>query len=214
MIDREMDELALLWSEAAALPEEEQIARSVAARVGWRAQMLRYADFVAAVGIAAGVALLVLTEGGGGALGISGLMLVLATGWSTWKRQKLWEIETSAAAGGGAALLASAAASTRARLKRTNFSLLAVPLGVILGLWFGVGLHQPNMESLSELVAYAQAHAGRTVVTVGIVALLLVWLLHSRRSLRRELQRIDALRRDYDDEASYGSPEKPGFSIN
>lgn len=202
MVEREMDELALLWTQEGA-PEEEQeqqLVRRLAERVGWRARLFRYADFGAAIAIAGGIALLVLMDGAG-ATGLSALLLVGAIGWTSWKRQALWDAEMSVGIGGGESMLDAARKSSEARLRRTNVSLIALLPAFALSLWFGFGLYEPNMDSLSELSAYMRADLERTILAFGGVALLFGWLLHSRRRLLRELRRIEAVREEYREEA-------------
>ncbi|HEY0113087.1 MAG TPA: hypothetical protein VGB59_08025 [Allosphingosinicella sp.] len=196
MIEREIDDFTLLWTEEVG-SEEEQIVRKLAGRIGLRAQLLRYADYGIALAVSGGIALLVLTDGSG-ATALSALLLVLAMGWSTWKRQALWEVEMNVAAAGGEALLEKAEASGRARLKRTNVSLSALMPAFLLSLWFGARLYHPELDSLAELQAYlrgvpVRAFAGAGIVLIGLFA----FLLRSRRSIAGELQRIGELRDEY-----------------
>ncbi|HEX8667103.1 MAG TPA: hypothetical protein VF727_01865 [Allosphingosinicella sp.] len=201
MIEAEMDDLALLWREETP-GEDEQLVQTLARRVGWRARLLRHADRGAAIVIAAGVALLVLTEGGQ-ATAASGLLVVLAVGWATWKRHALWDVELSLAAPTSEAFLAEAARSTTARLKRTGIALLSLGPAVLLALLFGARLKHPDIDTLAEVWAFAVGDVARTGTFLAIIGFLFAHLIYSRKALRRELRQIEALASEYREEVSH-----------
>jgi hypothetical protein len=201
MIDTDMDDLALLWREESPA-EDDRLVQTLARRVGWRARLLRHADRGAALILAAGVALLVLTKGGQ-ATAASGLLIVLAVGWSTWKRHALWDVELSIGAPTSEAFLADAARSTAARLKRTQFGIYSLIPALFLGGLFGARLKHPEIDSLGELWAYVTGDFGWTATFAAIAAVLMAHLFYTRNALRRELRRIEGLVSEYREEGSF-----------
>lgn len=200
MIEQEMDDLALLWTEEAAPQGEEALAQELARGIGWRRRLMRYADLGGAVAVAAGLAMLALMSGAA-STAVSGLIIVLALGWLTWKRQAYWELERSLEGANREELLANAAGLTRARLKRTNLSLIAMAPTFLLGLYFGYGLADPEVDTLAELVAIAEYRGVQTVVLLAILVAMIGYLLQVRASLRRELRNIEQLGAAYGEEA-------------
>ena len=200
MMEREMDDLALLWMEEAAPDGEEALVQELARGIGWRGRVMRYADLGGAVAIAAAVAMLVLMSGAA-STAASGLIIVLALGWLTWKRQAYWELERSMEGANRAELLANAAGMTRARLKRTNLSLVAMAPTFLVALFFGYGLAEPEIDTLAEIADIAMRRGAETVVLLAILGAFIGYLLQVRASLRRELRNITDLGIAYSEEA-------------
>lgn len=200
MIEREMDDFALLWREEAAPEGEEALVQELARGIGWRGRLMRYADLGGAVAIAAAVAMLVLTSGAA-STATSGLVIVLALGWLTWKRQAYWELERGLEGANREELLANAAGMTRARLKRTNLSLFAMAPTFLLALFFGYGLKEPEVDTLSEFLAVAVIRGVETVLVLAFLGAVIGYLVQVRASLRRELRNIQQLGAAYSEEA-------------
>ena len=202
MIEREMNDLALLWTQEAVPEGEERLVQELARTVGWRGRVIRYADYAAALAIGGAVALIVLLKGTG-TTAASGLMIVLVLAWLTAKRQALWELERTMDGAGREALLANAARITSARLKRTNLSLAAIVPAFVIAMWFGYGMANPELDTVQEMVAVVIRRAERTALQFAFLAALVGYLVHARAALRRELRNIEDLGLAYREEASF-----------
>jgi hypothetical protein len=193
----EADELALLWAEVAE-PEEERLVETLARRASWRGRLLQYADLGGAIALAGGVAVVVLKEGGE-LTAVSGLLLILALAWQTWKRSTLWDVELSAA-GNRELFLADAEKAAAARLKRTELSILLLLPVSLAAMWFALALFG-GADSFAGALGEAMARSRQTAIFIGIVAALFAHLFIARGRLRAELRRIAELARLYGEAA-------------
>lgn len=185
----EADELALLWAEVAE-PEEERLVETLARRASWRGRLLQYADLGGAIALAGGVAVVVLKEGGE-LTAVSGLLLILALAWQTWKRSTLWDVELGAA-GNRELFLADAERAALARLKRTELSMIVLLPVSLAAMWFALALFG-DADGFAGAIGEAIARPRQTTLFIAIVAALFAHLFIARRRLRAELRRIAEL---------------------
>jgi hypothetical protein len=200
MTDLDLDRLGDVWRQQPDPAEMKRLQRS-AALVSRRARLARVVDIGAALGLAAVVILLVLSNPKVGTFLIGGAVLLVLLG-SNIRLRNLRQIELRSLSGSTEDMLDQTIERIETTIKYNRFLLIiAVPATLVGGLFmtmvgrdlisvFGTTLRSPNMRVVG-LAAFA-----------GVIAYLLV----SIRRNRRELGRLRAMRESYRQEREKSAP--------
>lgn len=200
MTDLDLDRLGDVWRQQPDAAEMKRLQRS-AALVSRRARLARVVDIGAALGLAAVVILLVLSNPKVGTFLIGGAVLLVLLG-SNIRLRNLRQIELKSLSGSTEDMLDQTIERIETTLKYNRFLLIiAVPATLVGGLFmtmvghdlisiFGTALRSPNMR----------------VVGLAAFAGVIVYLLVAIRRNRRELGRLRAMRESYRQEREKSAP--------
>jgi hypothetical protein len=195
----DLDEFAALWhSEPDPLEQEQMQAYARAARR--RGKLLGYLD-------AAWAALVFTILLGGVFVSPSpltiaiGLPLMLATIWLSWKRRQMRQMARTLNTSTPEAFVASSLANARANLRRVTISVASIPFLVPVALAFKVSMRTGGgpQEIWEALLLWT--HTIRAPITLVVLLTIAAFSLRSRRRIKREMRRLEGLRRGYEAEA-------------
>jgi hypothetical protein len=204
----EFDEFAALWQSETDPGEQAQM-QAYARAARRKGRLLGLVDYA--------VAFLIIT------VSLSGLfishtpltlaataVIVIATVYLTWKRRQIRQMARTLNTADQQAFRESSIQIARANLRRVMFSLSTIPFLVPLALTWKVSVRTGGgpQEVVDAFIAWTQTiRAPITIVLLLIVAGL---SLRSRRKLKREIERLESLRRGYEREADQDSAEGEG----
>ncbi|HEX8583415.1 MAG TPA: hypothetical protein VF680_03285 [Allosphingosinicella sp.] len=195
----DLDEFAALWhSEPDPLEQEQMQAYARAARR--RGKLLGYLD-------AAWAALVFTILLGGVFVSPSpltiaiGLPLMLATIWLSWKRRQMRQMARTLNTSTPEAFVASSLANARANLRRVTISVASIPFLVPVALAFKVSMRTGGgpQEIWEALLLWT--HTIRAPITLVVLLTIAAFSLRSRGRIKREMRRLEGLRRGYEAEA-------------
>jgi hypothetical protein len=195
----DLDEFAALWhSEPDPLEQEQMQAYARAARR--RGKLLGYLD-------AAWAALVFTILLGGVFVSPSpltiaiGLPLMLATIWLSWKRRQMRQMARTLNTSTPEAFVASSLANARANLRRVTISVASIPFLVPVALAFKVSMRTGGgpQEIWEALLLWT--HTIRAPITLVVLLTIAAFSLRSRHRIKREMRRLEGLRRGYEAEA-------------
>ncbi|MFN3388847.1 MAG: hypothetical protein ACK40O_07920 [Allosphingosinicella sp.] len=198
MNDRDLQELAALWQEPDAA--EQEALQALAQKVKRKGKLLGYVDAAFFILLAIGLVLAVAARPSPAMLAIA-IPMLLATMVVTWKRRTIRQMSKTLETADRKAFLDSSVRIATGNLRRATLSLTFMPVGIILAILFKIAMrNQGRIED--PLGALAQwAVSTRGLVTMAIMAVIVAFLLRSRRRIKAELRRLKALRDDYAEEA-------------
>jgi hypothetical protein len=195
----DMDEFAALWQEGPE-PEEREQMDALARAARRQGRLLAYGDIAWFVLLVGGSLFAALMAPGPVTTAFA-LVLLVATVWLTWKRRIIRQMSRTLDTTDRQAFLASSVRNARADLRRVTLSMIVFPLLVPVALLMkvafrtGADISQP-LEILGNWV-----QSTRGVVTLILLSLVLAWTERSRRRIKRELRRIEELKKAYAEEA-------------
>jgi hypothetical protein len=195
----DFDEFAALW-QGEPDPAEQAQMEADARRARRRGRLLGFVDVAL-------IALIVL----GTVLGTtiaphpmtiaSGLILVVATLWLTWKRRSLRQLAATLNTSDPAAFVASSIRNARSNLRRATLGLFLLPPFLVVATVFRALLKNGGRldQLLGGIIEWAASPRGALILL--IATLMMMRLFHSRRRLRTELRRLVGLRAEYEEES-------------
>ena len=190
------EEFADLWQESG---DSDRAALEALARKARRqARLLGYADAALLVLICGGTLITMLMSPQPATIAAAILIIFLIT-WLTWRRRRLRQMATTLDTNSRDAFLESSIRIANANLRRVNLSLGFLPFAILAGLvarfvFQGGGHLEHPLASAAE---WGTSPKGMIALTIFV--LLFVRTNRSRKRLRAELQRLEQLRRDYED---------------
>lgn len=191
----EVDEFAALWQSGPDLLDQEQM-EAYARAARRRGRLLDYIDYLTAVAV---VVMIV----GGSFISTSPLTLavavplMVAVTWITYKRRRLRQMTRTLNTSGRAAFIESSLRNARANLRRNTVGLAAMPFVVPVALAFKVSLRTGGgpAEVWEAFLLWTQTvRAPLTLLGMIIIA---AFALRSRRKIKSEMRRLEALRKGY-----------------
>jgi len=195
----DLDEFAALWhSEPDPLEQAQMQEYARAARR--RGKLLGYLDTAWAV------LLFIILVGGvfvsPNPLTIAiGLPLMLASIWLTWKRRQMRQIARTLNTSTPEAFVASSLANARANLRRVTISLALLPFVVPVALAFKVSIRTGGGPQEVWEAFLLWTHTIRAPITLLVLLIMVAFSLRSRFRIKREMRRLEGLRRGYEIEA-------------
>ncbi|HEX9947847.1 MAG TPA: hypothetical protein VGA98_09935 [Allosphingosinicella sp.] len=195
----EFDELAELWQdELDPLEQARMEANARAARR--RGRLYDYLEYFL------GIALVAIFVAGSfitaSPLTIAvGVPLMIGITWLTWRRRALRQMARTLNTSDRAAFIESSLHYARANLRRNTIGLVSIPLLVPMALAFKVSLRTGGgpHEVWQALLQWSQTP--RAAITILLLTILGGFTVLSRRKIRREIRRLEQLRRGYELEA-------------
>jgi hypothetical protein len=195
----DLDEFAALWHSGPDPLEQEQM-QAYARAARRRGKLLGYLD-------AAWAALVFTILLGGVFVSPSpltiaiGLPLMLATIWLSWKRRQMRQMTRTLNTSTPEAFVASSLANARANLRRVTISVASIPFLVPVALAFKVSMRTGGgpWEVWEALLLWT--HTIRAPITLVVLLTIAAFSLRSRRRIKREMRRLEGLRRGYEAEA-------------
>lgn len=191
------DDLADLWQD----PDDgdRKAFEALARRARRRGRLLGYAD----------IGLVILLVGGllpslfmtvNPTTIAAAIVLLVATLWLSWTRRRLHQMAATLNTSSPAAFLESSVVNATANLRRVNLSLVLLPPLLAMGIVFkGSQRSEGGIDQLLQGI-WEWANTPRAMIALGIIFLLALSLVRSRRRLRAELSRLESLRQDYEEE--------------
>jgi hypothetical protein len=134
--------------------------------------------------------------------------LVAATVWLTWKRRKMRQMNATLNTGSRDDFLGSSIRIANANLRRVTLSIAFFPVMVGLALVFNLVRRGHFAHPLLAIGEWA--HSYRGMISLTGVAVVLAFTIRSRRRVKAELRRLEALRADYDEEGRRETAEREG----
>lgn len=192
------DDLADLWQ-----GEEEgdrEAFEAMARRARRRGRLLGYADIGLFVLLVGTVLSSIFMSPNPTSL-VVGVLLLITTIWVSWTRRRLRQMSRALDTSDPAGFLESCVANARANLRRVKITLFTVPLFTVLAAVFkGSQRSRGGLEDLPRGML-EWASQGRAMIVLAVISLIFLSVLWSRRRLLVELRRLEALRRDYEEES-------------
>jgi len=198
MTDPDLRNLAALWQHSDGT--EQELTADLVRKAKLKARLLGYADLALAVLLVTATVLGVLLKPGV-PTAIFALLLIAATLWLGWKRRGLRQMALTLDATDRHSFIESAVKLATANLRRVSLSLYVLPLFIALPILFKLSYRHGGHPDLILAALGDLAVSTRGMVIAGLVAIAVAALIRSRRRIRAELGRLDALQRTYRDEA-------------
>jgi len=203
MTDPELERLALLWRRTD--PAEQAMFEKVARRARLRARLIGYGDLVLFVVIFILLSVVVLRHWSPTSVAMALAILAVIT-WFNWRRRLYREQARTIDTSERQSFLDTSITSARARLRALLLGLyLTLPL-MLLTILFLISAE----EGIS--LDAAMAHLpGRLQSRRGLVFLLcfllpVIWAIPVRRRIKAEIERLESLKRDYEEEGRLDEP--------
>lgn len=198
MTQPDFDELARLWTQEG--PEEERLLRALACKAERRAKALRYAELGMGAMLILAVLVAFFVDAAPATLIVGGLTVaaILWAGWRRHYRQAAALAEESSRE----AMLETAARRGRSKLKRSAAGLALLVPGFLLGALFKYSIHNGGRIGGfpgAFLASVTNGGWGTAGMLLLVAAFACLWRAH--RALRREVGRLEQLRRAYRAEA-------------
>ncbi len=196
MNDFDFDHLGDVWRQPPDRAELEALMRSAEA-VRHRARWGNLIDVASALVVAGVVLFLALLNPEQDTLVVGGGAILILT-YSQYRQRRLRQEELRSLTGTVEEMLDQSIARIEARVRRTRFSLGALPAGFIIGLIFSYSADNPVS---GDLVRRLSAESGFGAVILGVTTLVVIVAAFSlMRAIRRatnELVRLNSLRDAY-----------------
>lgn len=199
MTGPDLDELAALW-QGDPDPVEQARMEKLAAKARRRGRLYDYIEY------ATGIALVAIFVAGS-FIAASPVTIALAVPlmigvtWLTWRRRALRQMALTLNTSDRGAFIESSLRNARRNLRRNTIGLAFIPLLVPLSVAFKISVRTgggPD-EVWQALVQWAQTP--RAAITVVALTILAGFCFRSRFKIRREIGRLETLRRGYEQEA-------------
>jgi hypothetical protein len=199
------EEFADLWQD----PDnaEQEAFEALARRARRQGRMLAYMDVTLAVLLVGGSILGTLMSPSPPTMAAA-LGLVAATLWLTWKRRKMRQMTKSLNTGGRADFLGSSIRIANANLRRVTLTIAFFPVIVGSALIFKLTIRNGGHLEHPILAVEEWAHSYRGMFQLAVIGVILALTFRSRRRIRAELRRLEALRADYDEESRHERAER------
>ncbi|TFI59225.1 hypothetical protein E2493_05095 [Sphingomonas parva] len=194
--DLDLEKLAELWNEPDASTAEDVDA--LARRARREARLMGWADTALAVIIVGSLVLGAMMKPSL-PVAAGALLTIVMTLWLNWKRRNFRQINRTLAAATRTDFLESSIRLARTRLRRATFSLITFPPAILAALLYRVSTKGEIDHPVIAIVKWAASLRG--MVALGLLVLLFLWMLRSRRRQRDELRRLEEIHRDYAEEA-------------
>lgn len=204
MTDPDLQELAQLWQQQDAAEMEKL--QLLARRARRRGRLLAYADWALAI-VLVGGCLFALVGSKGSLTTISAILLLVLTVLLTWQRRKLRQMASGLDTADRQAFIKSSVRSARANLRRVTLSIIALPPFVIVALLLTKSARLGGRPFDPGQILLAWAQSTRGMISLAIFALIIGLSVRSILRIRRELRRLESLRRAYEDENHAAGPE-------
>jgi hypothetical protein len=198
MTDPELERLASLWREPD--PAEQAVFERMARKARLQARLTARSDIALAIATAILLSLALWRHPNPVAIAL-GLVLYAAMLWLNWKRRALRRMDALDGSAGRQAFLDSAIGSARLKLRNIRLSYYAAIPFLLLGSLFLMTAREAM--GIEAAIAYFPAWVAtrRGLGFVAMFALVAVWLLYVRRRIRKEIARLETLKRAYEEEA-------------
>jgi HAMP domain-containing protein len=203
MIDPELQELSELWRQPD--PAEAEKFRALARRARRRGRFLGYADWALAIVLVGGSFMLLASPGP--VTTVAAILLLVATIWLTWQRRRLRQMASTLDTVDRQSFIESSVRSARANLRRVTLTVIALPPLVIIALLAKMSARRGGYVSDPGQVLLAWAQSPRGMISLAIFALILALSFRSILRIRRELRRLESLRRAYEEECQAAGRE-------
>ncbi len=195
----DFDEFAELWQDEPApleLARMEADARSARRR----GRLYDYLEYVLGVGFVAIFVVGSFVATSPVTIAVA-LPLIAVVTWLTWRRRALRQMAQTLDTSDRGAFIESSLRYARANLRRNTIGLAFLPFAVPIALAFKVSLRTGGgpFEVWRALVEWA--HTPRAAITIVLLTIIGGFTLRSRRKIRREIDRLEKLRRGYELEA-------------
>jgi FtsH-binding integral membrane protein len=197
MTDPELQQLAELWQRPDAAEAEKFAA--LARRARRQGRYLAYADWALAV-LLVGGSLFALFASHGPLTTVAAVLLLVATVFLTWQRRKLRQMASTLDTADRQGFIESSVRSARANLRRVTLSVVALPPLVVVALLAKMSLRRGGQVSDPGRVLLDWAQSPRGMISLAVFALLIALSLRSILRIRKELSRLETLRRAYEEE--------------
>jgi hypothetical protein len=194
----EYSELAALWSAPPRQEEQRELER-LARRTPSLARLGQWGELAVGL-ILAGIISASIVLHLGAATALTGSLILLLLGWSSWKRHHLGNIALLIDGQDRLSFVQSSLRAKEAELNRSALGLALILPGTLLMMLLGFSLREgeANGGALAFLWTVLSTPRGLTAAAFLLCAVLLLSLSHIR--LQGELVRLRALRDDYADE--------------
>ncbi|HEY0028573.1 MAG TPA: hypothetical protein VGC35_11960 [Allosphingosinicella sp.] len=130
-----------------------------------------------------------------------GVPLMLVSIWVGWKRRQMRQMAQTLNTSTPAAFLASSLVNARANLRRVTIGLASVPFVVPAALAFKVSIRTGGGPQEVWEAFLLWTHTIRAPITLVVLSIIVAFSLRSRSRIKREMQRLQGLRRGYEIEA-------------
>lgn len=203
MNDAELERLASLWRQAD--PAEQAMFEKVARKARLKARLIGYGDSAMFAVLLIVLPLVVIRHWSVTSFTICLVILAIIV-WGNWRRRLYREQSARIDTSRREAFLDSSIEGARARLRTVLFGLyMAIPLLLLTMLLLissklGVGLG-PAIARLPETLA-----SKRGLIVASFFLLPLIWSILARRRVAAEIERLEALKRDYEAEGRLDEP--------
>ncbi|HEX8241573.1 MAG TPA: hypothetical protein VF574_17685 [Allosphingosinicella sp.] len=191
------EDLANLWQDAEV--GDRAAFEALARRARLKGRLLAYADFALVLLLAGGLLPGIVLAPNPMTIAAAVLLLV-ATLWLSWTRRRYRQMAATLNTSDPAAFVESSVAYARANLRRVNLSLILTgPLVATAIVFKAAKRSRGGLETLPQgLLEWVSEP--RSWIGLAVVALVVLFMLRSRRRLRGELGRLEELRLDYERE--------------
>ena len=198
MTEPGFDDLAALWNEPDGTEQEDSVALARKARR--QGQLLAYVDFVFAMLLLGGIALIVFMTPNRTTI-VAAVVLLVATAWITWKRRAMRQMSSALKTETRIAFLESSVTNAAGNLRRVTLSLVAFPIMLMIAVALKVSIRNGGHIE-HPLIAISQwAVSTRGIVSMSLMALFFAAILRSRLKIKRELGRLKDVQEEYAAEA-------------
>jgi hypothetical protein len=199
MSEIDLDRLGDVWRAQPEPAEIERLRRGAEA-VRRGARFGQVTDFWLALVVSAVVLALIISNPRveTGLVGGATIALLL---YNTVRQRRLRALELATLSGSTEHMLDQSIERAQATIRRTQFNLLTTPLGLPLGIGFGMALDRGQGSGMLQRIASEPLIAAlATAALLAAIAAICVHLIRLRRRAREELHRLIQMRRAYDAE--------------
>jgi hypothetical protein len=191
------EDLADLWQDREE--GDREVFEALARRARRKGRILGYADLAFVLLLVGGVILSIFMTPNPMTIGFA-ILLLAATLWLSWTRRRMRQMAGTLNTSDPVAFLESSVANVKANLRRVNLSCVLLPPLVAMAIAFKGSQHsQGGIGHLPQGIVL-WASSPRAWIALGVVLLVALSLIRSRRKLREELSRLESLQLEYEEE--------------
>lgn len=197
-----VDDLANLWQREPDA-EETRLFAEMARATGRRAWMLDKVEFATSLLLSGAIFVFLLLHGSAISIAI-GAVIIAAIAWSTWQRHRLMRQSGRFDDRSRHAFLDSAAESAKAAVRRSTIGTALLIPGFALGTMLKYSSMEGTLRGYldAEVSTWSNVHGW---LSHGIVFGTLLYLIRVNLKLRRQVRRVEELRREYAEELTLDS---------
>lgn len=192
-----VDDLASLWQREPDA-EETRLFAEMARSTGRRAWLLDKVEFGTSLVLSIAIFVFLLLNGTLISIAI-GAVIIAAIAWSTWQRHRLMRQSGRFDERSRQAFLDSAVGSAKAAVRRSTIGTALLIPGFALGTMLKYSAIEGTLRGYldAEVSTWSNAHGW---LSHGLVFAALIYFVSVNLKLRRQLERVETLRREYVEE--------------